>query len=314
MRFSVIIPLYNKAPYVEKALRSVVDQTYLDYEIIVIDDGSQDGSAEIAERVLAGASVPHQVICQANAGVSTARNNGAAIAKGEYVSFLDADDWWSPAFLEKMDRLIRNYPEAGIYGTNYFYVKNGRRRVCVKSAETGYIDYCTVYASGLAMPLTSISVAISLDVFREFSGFKPMLKLGEDFDLWIRIALKYKVAFLNEPLAYYNQDPNPAWRGTGRLQKPENHMLWNLGYLEDKEKTLPEYKRLIDSLRTYNLLPYYLSGEYREAARQELRKVDWTSQPEKYRKLYSQPVLFAILQYRVRKAGSFIKQWIIRHQ
>ncbi len=314
MRFSVIIPLYNKAPYVEKALRSVLEQTFSSFEVIVVDDGSRDGSAEIADRVLENAIVPSRVIRQANAGVSTARNNGASTAKGEYICFLDADDWWAPAFLEKMDGLIRNYPEAGIYGTNYYYVKNGRQRVCVKSAETGYIDYCTVYASGLAMPLTSISVAISLGVFREFSGFKPTIKLGEDFDLWIRIALKYKVAFLNEPLAYYNQDSNPDWRGTGRLQKPENHMLWNLGYLEDKEKTLPEYKRLIDSLRTYDLLPYYLSGEYREAARQELRKVDWTGQPAKYRKLYSQPVLFTLIQYRVRKVGSFIKQWIIRHK
>ena len=264
MRFSVIIPLFNKAPYVPKALESVFEQTFTDFELIVVDDGSTDDSYEVVHNVLEAYEGTFQLIHQDNAGVSVARNNGVSVSHGEYICFLDADDWWAPTFLEKIDGLIWDYPDAGIYGTNYFYVKNGRQRICVKYAETGYINYCKVYSEGKAMPLTSISVALSRLVFDEFGGFAPGLKLGEDFDLWIRIALKYKVAFLNEPLAYYNQDSNPAWRGIKALHVPSTHMLWNLDYLEDEEKTNPDYKRMIDGLRAYALLPYYLSKEYRE--------------------------------------------------
>lgn len=312
MRFSVIIPLYNKGPYISKALTSVIGQTFRDFELIVVDDGSIDDSRIVAESVLKDSDVDYQLICQANSGVSTARNNGVAASKGDFVCFLDADDWWAPVFLERMDWLINDYPEAGIYGTNYYYVKNGRQRICVTTADTGYINYCKVYAEKLQMPLTSISTAIRRKVFQASGGFKTHLRLGEDFDLWIRIALNYKVAFLNEPLAYYFQDSDPAWRGTGHLTDPKCHMLWNLDYLADEELTNPDYKRLIDSLRTINLLQYYLSKQHREFAKQELAKVDWSKQPERIRSLYKYPVWILKVRRSFLKIGSIIKQKLIR--
>jgi len=313
MRFSVIIPLYNKGPYVRKALESVLQQTFRDFELIVVDDGSTDESYKVANATLDASEIRCRLIHQDNAGVSTARSNGVSVSVGDYICFLDADDWWDFAFLEKMDALIRRYPDAGIYGTNYYYVKNGQQRVCVKNVESGYIDYCRVYADGLAMPLTSISVAIPRSVFYEMQGFRPHLKLGEDFDLWIKIALKYKVAFLNEPLAYYNQDVNPAWRGIGHLIDPQYHMLWNLDYLSGEELTNPDYKRLIDNLRTYSLMPYYLSQQYRDEAVRELGKVDWSKQPSKTRMLYKLPVFVLKGRNSFLKFGSAIKQWLIRH-
>ena len=119
MRFSVVIPLYNKAPYVKKALESVFAQTFRDFELIVVDDGSTDDSLNVAKEVLDASGIYHQLIHQDNAGVSTARNNGVASSNGDYICFLDADDWWAPNFLERMDWLIKEYPEAGIYGVNY---------------------------------------------------------------------------------------------------------------------------------------------------------------------------------------------------
>lgn len=312
MRFSVILPLYNKAPYVEKTIRSVLGQTNDDLELIIVDDGSTDSSFDVAGDALKGDS-RGILIHQENAGVSSARNKGAEIAHGDYLCFIDGDDWWDSRFLERMDWLIREYPEAGIYGTNYYYVKNGRQRICVQSAETGYINYCKVYADGKAMPLSSISVALSPEIFDELGGFKPGLKLGEDFDLWIRIALKYKVAFLNEPLAFYNQDSNPEWRGIRRLTAPQFHMLWNLDYLEEEERANPDCKRMMDNLRTYSLFPYYLSRQYREDAKIELDKVDWAQQPKKIRDLYRMPIAFLRFRDRFLKIGSATKQWIIKH-
>jgi len=312
MRFSVVIPLYNKAPYVRKALQSVYDQTFRDFELIVVDDGSTDDSLFRAKESLESSGIDHQLIHQDNAGVGTTRNNGVAASHGDFICFLDADDWWEPTFLERMDWLIREYPDAGIYGVNYYIISRGKQRVALHIPSTGYINYCDCYRK-LQMPLTSISVAIPQDVFRSMGGFKPHLKLGEDFDLWIRIALTRNVAYLDEPLAYYFQDSNPRWRGTGHLTDPKAHMLWNLVYLEPEEKTNPDYKRLIDELRIYGLLSYLLSDKYRAAAKAELAKVDWKKQPVDVRVRYKLPVSVLKLRRTLKKYGSRIKQRIIKH-
>ena len=165
MRFSVIIPLYNKAPYVDKAIGSVLSQTFTDYELIIVDDGSKDNSVEIASHVIEGCG-NCRLIRQDNAGVSMARNNGVAASHGDYLCFLDADDWWEPTFLEEMSKLIDEFPEAGIYGTNYTIVNEAKHKTRVASVgvdpsfERGYINYCQVYAKTMYMPLTSISVAM----------------------------------------------------------------------------------------------------------------------------------------------------------
>ena len=291
-RFSVTIPLYNKAPYVRKTVESVLGQTFGDYELIIVDNGSNDGSHEIV-----AAFTDHRikiVRLEENVGVSNARNKGVAMASAPIVTFLDADDWWEPTFLEEMAGLIERHPDAGIYGTGYYIVKNGKKRLAPIGVDEGFeegeINYCAVYAKTLCMPLTSITVAMPKAVFDETGGFKPHLKLGEDFDLWVRIALKHKTVFLNKPLSNYNQDVDVTYRGTHHLRDPKEHMLWNLGYLEPEEKTNADYKQLIDNLRTYSLLPYLLTKQYRSAARQELAKVDWSRQPANTARLYRLPV------------------------
>ncbi len=316
MRFSVIIPLYNKAPYVAKAVGSVLAQTYTDYELVIVDDGSSDESAAIASQMIIGHDNCH-LIQQENAGVSMARNNGIAASHGDYLCFLDADDWWEETFLEEMTKFIEDCPEAGIYGTGYTIVNETKHKTRVApigletSFEKGYINYCQVYAKTLAMPLWTGAVCMPRQVFDEMGGFPKGIKLGEDFLLWIHVALKYKVAFLNKPLSFYNQDVDVVHRGVGRLHKPEEHMLWNLTDLEPLEKTDADYKQLVDGLRTFSLLPYYLSKQYHEAARKELDKVDWDRQPNKIRKRYERPVFLLKIEYALRKLGSWVKSKMI---
>lgn len=312
MRFSVIIPLYNKAPYVAKAVQSVLAQTVADYELVIVDDGSKDDSAEIAAKVIEGRPNCH-LMRQKNAGVSVARNNGVAASQGEYLYFLDADDWWEPTFLEEMAKLIGEFPDAGIYGTNYTIVNETKRKTRVaqigveEGFEKGYINYCQAYAKTMYMPLWTGAVCIPRKVFEEMHGFPKGIKLGEDFLLWIRIVLKHKVAFLNKPLAFYNQDVDVANRGVGRLHDPKEHMLWNVGFLLEEEKTNSDYKQLIDNLRTYGLFPYFLSKEYHEAAKQELEKVDWEKQTGTIRRQYKQPEALLRLRFGLKKLGSQIK-------
>ena len=269
MKFSVIIPLYNKVPYVSKAIGSVLSQTYGDYELVIMDDGSMDGSFDTAQKVIEGHEHCY-LYRQQNTGVSMARNNAVALSQGEYLCFLDADDWWEPTFLEEMSKLTEEYPDAGSYGTNYTIVNETKRKTRVadigveQGFEKGYINYCKVYAKTLAMPLWTGAVCMPRRVFDEMGGFPLGIKLGEDFILWVRVALKYKMVFLNEPLSYYNQDVDVANRGVGKLHNPQHHMLWNLDFLSEYEKTNQDCKQLIDNLRTYGLLPYYHSEDYHD--------------------------------------------------
>ena len=317
MKFSVIIPLYNKAPYVRKALETVCAQTYRDYEIIVINDGSTDNSAIIAKEYLKGiGGVNCKILQQKNAGVSAARNNGVAQASGEYIAFLDADDWWEPTYLERMAQLIEDYSEAGLYASNYMYYKPGKTRVAVNNIETGYFNYPKAYYEGGAMPVTSISVVIPRKVLDETGGFPLGIKLGEDFLLWAKIAMQYKVAFLNEPLAWYNNDVPATLRATRNLHKPEQHMLFNLGRLGDeamrRKAKGDDWQMLIDKLRVNGLLDYWLDKRYQDQATEELKKVDWSKQPTSVKRIYKTPIWMLKTKRLIMRWGSFIKQTLIR--
>ncbi|MEZ7867639.1 MAG: glycosyltransferase family 2 protein [Paludibacteraceae bacterium] len=317
--FSVIIPLYNKAPYVEKAIRSVAAQTFREFELIVIDDGSTDNSFEIANQLIGEILIDSTTnpplgglrgATQLNSGVSTARNNGVALASYPYICFLDADDWWAPTFLEEMKALIEEFPEAGIYGTGYYIVKHSRIRVATIGVDDGFekgeIDYCRVYAKTLCMPLWTGAVCIPKPVFEEENGFKPALKLGEDFDLWIRIALKHKVVLVNKPLAYYNQDVEIQNRAIGpRLYKPEEHMLFtDYGKMMENE----DFKILFDKLAIYGLLPYYLNNVNAVEVKNILERIDWKNTDSEFAKYYRMPKFLTILYFRIKKKLSNIKR------
>lgn len=309
--FSVIMPLYNKAPYVEQAVRSILQQTLKDWELIIVDDGSTDGGCSIASSLYDNRI---SLIRQKNSGVSVARNNGVAHSTAPMLCFLDADDWWEPTFLEEMAKLITEFPNTGIYGTNYTIVNETKHKTRVakigvdEGVEKGYINYCQTYAKTMYMPLWTGAVCIPRNVFDEMHGFPKGIKLGEDFILWIHIALKYKVAFLNKPLAFYNQDVDTANRGVGKLHKPREHMLWNLTDLEPTEKTNKDYKQLIDNLRIYNLQPYYLSRKYHNDALTELAKVNWDQQPQRYNHFYHRPICLLRLHHKIMLILSSLKE------
>ncbi len=317
IRFSVIMPLYNKAAYVEKAIRSVLEQTYPHYELIVVNDGSKDNSAIISEELLK--DIPNaRLINQENAGVAVARNNGVTQAKGDYICFLDADDWWDVSFLQEMQQFIKDYPEAGIWGTNYWYVKKGKTHVAVP-CETGYINYPKLYAETSAMPIWTGAVCMSKKIFLEMGGFPKGIKLGEDFLLWSKIALHHKVAFLNKAIAYYNNDIPASLRATRNLHAPEYHMLFKMQYLEsvvEKEnsalKNKADWKQLLDKLRVNGLLEYWISDEYHDIAKQELTKVDWIKQPAKVCKIYKTPIWWLRSKMNFMRVGSWVKQGLIR--
>lgn len=312
--FSVIIPLYNKEAYVQKAVYSVLGQTFGEFELIVIDDGSTDKSRQ---RLDAIDDSRLTVVSQPNAGVAAARNQGVTRAGYSWLAFLDADDWWHPNFLQELALLITSYPDAVLYGSNYFYVKHGQNRVEDKALppdfSAGYLDYVAAYGSSFCVPINCSFVVVRKTAFDAVGGFRPTLQLGEDFDLWIRLVLFGKVGYVNKPLAYSNQDVDAANRAIGdwRLYPPQAHVIFNLSFLKLAEAESPPLKQLIDGLRVRSLLPYYLAGHYTASVKQVLSEVNFAHQPLLYRFLYRAPIQLVNGYVRAKQLGSVVKRALV---
>lgn len=352
--FSIIIPLYNKSNYIEKCLRSVLDQTYQDFEVLVINDGSTDNGAEKVKRIIEELSegkedligdavndlstngknktpienssekqiewfkpgtsnIKIQLINQENCGVSVARNNGVQLAEFEYIAFLDADDWWDEHFLEEMKVLIEKCPEATLYGCNYFYVKDGKTKIEDKGLPHnftfGYIDYISVYSSRFVVPINCSFVIIRKDLFISSGGFRKNLKFGEDFDLWLRIALNNKIAYINKPLSFSNQDAEVTTRAVGSktIYRPEENVIFNLDTLLELESVHTVLKALLDGLRVRTLQKYHLQSKYEDRVKTELNKVDFSKQPFYFRFFYLSPKPLVKLYFEIKISGAKIK-------
>ena len=310
--FSVVIPLYNKADYITKAIHSVLNQTFSDFELIIVNDGSIDNSIKRINKIN---DYRIRILNQINSGVSTARNNGVKAAKFECIAFLDADDWWEKNYLEEMKCLIEKYPDAGLYGAKYKQVKFGKYKEADigvnRNIYRGYINYFEVYAKTMWMPLFPSSAIVPRKIFNEFNGFRPNLKLGEDFDLWVRIALKYKIAYLNRSLVYYNQDVEANYRGVNpnKFYSPEENFIFHLkNYKEEKNA---DVKKLFDKLRTYNLFRYYLFQKYEKQVKEILQEVDFSKQPLSVRLKYSLPISIVKKYYQSRKILSNNKKYVL---
>lgn len=324
-KVSIIIPLYNKAPYITKALESVKVQTFADWECIIVNDGSTDKSADVVREWLEVSGERSEgkfrLIDQENAGVSAARNHGISLSIGGFVAFLDADDWWAPTFLEEMTRLVEDYPEAGIWGCNYYKVRNGKETK-VLDIETGYFNYFKSYVD-VRMPLWTGAVLVKKSIIekRELRNekgdiFPVGIMLGEDFDLWLRIALRYKTAFLNKCLAYYNNDVQVSLKASRKLYAPEHNIAWNLDKYEPNlwegsmrgDIDSQDVKRLIDMIRLIGWKAYYLDDMYRDKVLTSLEIIDRDGQPKEYQVYYETPVWQHKIKNLLLQMGSYVKQ------
>lgn len=199
--FSVIIPLYNKEREIAAAIDSVLAQTLIPREIIVIDDGSTDGGADI---VRSYDSPLIRLISQKNAGVSAARNRGAEEATGRYLAFLDGDDVWREGYLAKIAALIAEYPGCGAYSTAFDIVSNNNIFPNKNPGHEGIIPdfFDEAMRSYICQPSATV---MPRDVLAALGGFPVGMKIGEDLYLWIKLASDYKVCFSPEPLVLYSR-------------------------------------------------------------------------------------------------------------
>jgi glycosyltransferase involved in cell wall biosynthesis len=215
---SVIIPAYNAEPFIAETVKSALNQTFNDLEVIVVDDGSKDRTAErlaeFGDRI--------RVHRQANAGVAEARNAGVKLSSGSYIAFLDADDTWLP---QKLERQLAFRDAPLIYSDRFNTGARGDLPI-VQSEVT------KMYDGDVFLPLmlegnfiTNSSVLIRRDVFEATGGFASGVSPAEDWDLWLRVAERHPVAFCPDPLVRYRFHPDGASRNHQKMARVRTRVI-----------------------------------------------------------------------------------------
>lgn len=205
---SIVMPLYNKAADVERAIKSVLLQTVSDFELIVVNDGSTDKGREVV-RGIKDSRI--KIIDQENAGVSAARNRGIKEATANLIAFLDADDEWESDFLKTIVHLSNRFSSCEVFATNYYFhgENSGTHPAIIRGLPYGFTegiltDYFRI-ASRSNPPIFSSAVAVTRRAIEAVGCFSVGVVAGEDLLLWAKLAVQYDIAYTKEPKAYFNE-------------------------------------------------------------------------------------------------------------
>jgi glycosyltransferase involved in cell wall biosynthesis len=212
----VIVPAYNASTTVGRAVDSVLAQTFGDLELIVIDDGSTDSTAEVVRR---RRDRRLRCVAIANRGVSGARNLGLDIGSGDFVAFLDADDAWLPTKLERQLDLMEKRPAAGLCFTSVELVDGGLRRIH-EDRSSPYMDFTeALLANGNVVTGSASSAIVRRSVLESVGGFDPRLSQCADWDLWLRLSLATEFVVIDEPLVQIRKGRESMSSNPGLLEK-----------------------------------------------------------------------------------------------
>jgi len=269
--YSAIIPTFNRRDMVREAIASVLSQTHPPLEVLVVDDGSEDGTAEAVE------DFPVTLIPQKNAGPSAARNHGARKAKGVWLAFLDSDDLWTENKMAEQMSYALDHPELKLIHTGESWIRHGKplnqQRHHLK--EGGWI-----YRRSLELCLISpSSVAIRKDFYSEVGGFDEDLPVAEDYDLWLRICHRHPIGYVDQPLTVKrggHPDQLSAQPGMDLYRAMALEKMLARGDLEGEDRRLTR-----DNLqeRYRRLALGYRKHQQPEAAFFEERLAYWSATP-----------------------------------
>lgn len=296
---SVVIPLYNKAQSIRKTLDSVLAQTYKDFEIVVVDDGSTDGSADVAEATLrefsgrpTGYGLEFSVIRKENGGVSSARNAGILAAKGEYIAFLDGDDLWGRDYLKVSAKLIAEFPNAGIYGSASGLVINDvlTDETILYVGHRGWIENPWI----VGPPFSTSATIVDKKVFAVIGLFDERMTHGEDLDMWWRIVLKYPCVYEDVVHSYYRVDAENSL-----MSRPiplETHLPNFIDKYTVERANSETFRKFFDKEMIYRLYPYLFDKKNRKKAKELASQLDYSMQKISMRLRIQFPHLYRLYQ------------------
>jgi len=295
--FSVIIPVYNKANYIEETLKSVLKQQFTNYEIIIIDDGSTDSSLEIINQFLDNRICIYK---QENKGVAAARNFGIEKSKGKLIAFLDADDYWFPNHLEEIVKLYHDFPNCGMY-CNLYRIKTTNKHfqdISFRGISSGFRGIVKNYFYSnkpFRISWTS-SLAITKKILKEFNGFNENVSNGQDIELWTRIGIKYSVVISNKITSIYNFNTT-----TSLTKQNINSMkLMDFSQFEEEEKKNIYLKEFLDLHRFFYAIQFKTEGNM-EKANLFYKNIDKRNIGITNRLLFNLPSLILKLLYSIKR-------------
>jgi len=278
---SVIIPTYNRAAYLQKALQSVKEQTYQSLEIIVIDDGSTDDTGEMLKNY----EGQLRYFYQENRGISGARNAGIKRARGEFIAFLDSDDYWLPDKTVQQLALFKQHPEYALVAARCASIRlDGSYREKNRPGKSGWVLEDLFKANFIR---TSAAM-IKQECFENIGLFDEELRECEEYDLWLRIAAQYPVGFINKSLAVYVDNPDGASTDslTGRLYRLR---VLEKQYLQDNIPAHLYARRIADTC-------HYIGRHYMKKGEKE-RGVQYLLKAQKLRPAYLKNIIYIFISY-----------------
>jgi glycosyltransferase involved in cell wall biosynthesis len=280
-RFDVIIPAYNTAKYLPAAIESVVTQTFADWRILLVDDGSTDNTAEVVAPFLDRLGSRISYIKQDNRGLPAARNTAIRASTSEFLALLDADDIWTPCRLSESLKVLEERPQAGLaYGQVTVIDPEGRPLKTFEGnprhAEGRIATH--IYTREVTLPCPSMT--FRRKCIDEVGYFDETMRATEDRDLWLRIALRHEVAFVPRILAFYRVSPNSMSNDSQRMLQSQLQFIrkhygeTGCGFLPRQISMARTYKQraeglaaqgrswaaVVNSLRAMVLYPFALDN------------------------------------------------------
>lgn len=246
--FSVVIPLYNKQSHVKETIQTVLAQTFQDFEIVVVNDGSKDDSVKIVQSI---EDRRIRIIHQENQGVSVARNKGIKESSAEYIAFLDADDIWLPDFLKVIYDLTIQFPNAGMFSTQYEKMDNAGNKTAIKLKylpSKEYVGIIPNYFKSVVLGdniVWTSALCIPKKVFIENNIWFPVgEKYGEDQHVWARVAMLFDIAYNTKVCALY-------------MIEAENNTIVNILKEKDPHESILSLRAYRDSIKDEEKLKYF---------------------------------------------------------
>jgi glycosyltransferase involved in cell wall biosynthesis len=231
---SVVVPCYNMAHYLQKAIASIRMQAWPDLEIIAVDDGSTDDTVEILRRLN---GIDLRVLRQNNQGPSAARNLGISASRGKWIAFLDADDYWLPSKLKiQMETLTKEPEVAFCYGAAICLDSSNSEHVRDPDKSGEDIFWDLLWGSQLLLS----SAILRRDCFDQAGSFDPQLRMGEDWDMFLRIAARWKGCYVQKPLMVYRISEQKNKYSSELLERCTLRVMNRLFSRRDWEKKAPE--------------------------------------------------------------------------